>query len=61
MTDLKDERYTIEDRQLIAETPDLRVQTLTLACWVQKRIATRIAKGAHMANAITISVGESNV
>ncbi len=27
MTDLKDERYTIEDRQLIAETPDLRVQT----------------------------------
>ncbi len=31
MTDLKDERYTIEDRQLIAETPDLRVQILTLA------------------------------
>ena len=31
MADLKDERYTIEDRQLIAETPDLRVQILTLA------------------------------
>ena len=31
MTDLKDERYTIEDRQLIAETPDLRIQILTLA------------------------------
>ncbi len=31
MTDLKDERYIIEDRQLIAETPDLRVQILTLA------------------------------
>ncbi len=31
MTDLKDGRYTIEDRQLIAETPDLRVQILTLA------------------------------
>ena len=31
MTNLKDERYTIEDRQLIAETPDLRVQILTLA------------------------------
>ncbi len=31
MTDLKDERYSIEDRQLIAETPDLRVQILTLA------------------------------
>ena len=31
MTNLKDGRYTIEDRQLIAETPDLRVQILTLA------------------------------
>ncbi len=31
MTDLKDKRHTIEDRQLIAETPDLRVRILTLA------------------------------
>ena len=31
MTDLIDTRYTIEDRQLIAETPDLRVQILTVA------------------------------
>jgi quercetin dioxygenase-like cupin family protein len=31
MTDSKDARYTIEDRRLIAETPDLRVQILTLA------------------------------
>lgn len=27
----KDQRYTIEDRQMIAETQDLRVQILTLA------------------------------
>ena len=31
MPDSKDGRYTIEDRQLIAETADLRVQILTLA------------------------------
>lgn len=31
MTDPEDQRYTIEDRQWIAETPDLRVQILTLA------------------------------
>ncbi|MEE9208818.1 MAG: cupin domain-containing protein [Kiloniellales bacterium] len=31
MTDLEGERHTIEDRQLIAETTDLRVQILTLA------------------------------
>ena len=31
MTDHEDERYAIEDRQLIAETADLRVQILTLA------------------------------
>jgi quercetin dioxygenase-like cupin family protein len=31
MTDSKDALYTIEDRRLIAETPDLRVQILTLA------------------------------
>ena len=31
MTDLEDKRYTIEDRQLIAETPELRVQILTVA------------------------------
>ena len=31
MTELEDERYAIEGRQLIAETPDLRVQILTLA------------------------------
>ena len=31
MTVPKDQRYVIEDRQMIAETPDLRVQILTLA------------------------------
>ncbi len=31
MTVYKAKWYTIEDRQLIAETPDLRVQILTLA------------------------------
>ena len=31
MTNLKAAPYTIEDRQLIAETPELRVQFLTLA------------------------------
>ena len=30
MTDTTDERYAIERRQLIAETPELRVQILTL-------------------------------
>ena len=30
MTEAKDERYAIERRQLIAETPELRVQILTL-------------------------------
>jgi quercetin dioxygenase-like cupin family protein len=31
MTVSKDARYTIEDRRLIAETPDLRAQILALA------------------------------
>ena len=30
MTEPKDERYTIQGREMIAETPDLRVQILTL-------------------------------
>ncbi len=48
MTKLKGAQYTIEDRRLIAKTPDLRVQILALASTnCRREIAVAFRRTPH--------------